>query len=79
MYASSLSSSGKVYVCVCVCVRERRRGEKRERSGKFTNMPKWGTLVNWGEGYMRVLCITLITFLKFIGERTQGLSEPQIT
>lgn len=71
MYASSLSSSGKVYVCMCVC--------ERERSGKFTNMPKWGTLVNWGEGYMRVLCITLITFLKFIGERTQGLSEPQIT
>lgn len=61
-------------MCVCVC--EEGGGE---RSGKFTNVPKWGTLVNWGEGYMRVLCITLKTFLKFVGERTQGLSEPHIT
>ena len=32
MYASYLSSSGKVYVCMCVCVREREEagGEERE-------------------------------------------------
>lgn len=56
-----------------VCVRERKKKRRRGKTwvtcSKLVNLDKW---------YMRILCITLETCLKFGGKDSKCLSKPRL-